>query len=91
MTLEAKDVLPNINRMQAAKGPKKIPVFVPSDLDLWPSPSNLSERGTKHVFRVNFAQIRSAVPEIFHTQTKTTDWRCQKQNLQECTIVHCVR
>jgi len=33
--------------------------FVPNDL----------ERVTKHVFRVNLAQIRSAVPEIFHTQT----------------------
>ena len=27
-------------------------------------------RGSKHIFRVNLAQIRSAVPEIFHTQTK---------------------
>jgi len=25
---------------------------------------------TKHVLPVNLAQIRSAVPEIFHTQTK---------------------
>ena len=36
----------------------------------WPWPSNSSEWGTKHVFRVNLAKIRSAVPEIFHTQTK---------------------
>jgi len=28
---------------------------------------------TKRVFRVNLAQIRSAVPEIFHTQQKLTD------------------
>ena len=45
--------------------------------DLWPWPSNLFERGTKHVFRVNLAQICSAVPEIFHTQTKqvfSTSW-----------------
>ena len=42
--------------------------FFPGDLDLWPS--NSSERGTKHVFRVNLVQIRSAVPDIFHTQTK---------------------
>jgi len=27
--------------------------------------------GQKHVFRVNLTQIRSAVPEIFHTQLKT--------------------
>jgi len=30
----------------------------------WPRPSNSSERGTKHLFRVNLAQIRSAVPKI---------------------------
>ena len=29
-----------------------------------------SERGTEHVFCVNLAQIRSAIPEIFRTQTK---------------------
>jgi len=52
--------------------------FVPDDLDLWPWPSNSSERGTKHVFRVNLAQIRSAVPDIFHTQTKKPQH--QKQN-----------
>ena len=38
------------------------------NFDLWPS--NSSEQWTKHDFRVNLAQIRSAVPEIFHTQTK---------------------
>jgi len=35
---------------------------------LWPWPSNSSERGTKRVFLVNLAEIRAAVPEIFHTQ-----------------------
>ena len=50
---------------------------------LWPS--NSSERGTKHIFHVNLAQIRSAVPEIFLTQTKNTDWRRQKQNLPQFT------
>jgi len=30
----------------------------------------LSERGTKHVFPVNLAQIRSAATEIFDAQTK---------------------
>jgi len=44
--------------------------FVPGDIDLWPWHSNLSERGTKHVLHVNLAQIRSAVPEIFDSQTK---------------------
>jgi len=38
--------------------------------DLWPWHSNSSEWGTKHVLPVNLAQIRSAVPEIFHTQTE---------------------
>jgi len=32
--------------------------------DLWRWHSNLSERRTKHVFHVNLAQIRSAVPVI---------------------------
>jgi len=35
----------------------------------------MSKRWTKHVFPVNLAQIRSAVPEIFDSQTnkKVTD------------------
>jgi len=69
--------------LRPPKGPKDA-VFCP----WWPWPSNFkpSEWGTKHVFRVNLAQIRSAVPEIFHTQTKkTTDWRHQKQNLPQFT------
>jgi len=74
-----RDVLPNINRMQATKRAGKWPVLVPGDLDLWPWHSNASDRGTKHVFHVNFALIHSAVPEIFRTQTKTTDWRRQKR------------
>ena len=51
----------------------------------WLWPSNSSERGTKRVFRVKMAQICSAVPEIFHTQTKNTDWRRQKQNFPQLT------
>ena len=39
----------------------------------WPWPSHSSERGTKHVFRVNLSQIRSAVPEISHTNKNVTD------------------
>jgi len=51
-----------------------MPFIVPDDLDIWPWPSNSPERGTKHVhvYRVNLAQICTAVPEIFHTQTKKT-------------------
>ena len=52
--------------------------FCPGGLDLWPWPSNSSERGTKHVFRVNLAQICSAVPDIFHTQTKSHRQRQKK-------------
>ena len=46
----------------------------------WPRPSNSFERRTKHIFLVNLVQIRSAVPEIFHTQTKSHRER-QKQKL----------
>ena len=49
---------------------RRDPFFVPRDLDLWPWHSNSSERGTKRVFPVNFAQIHSLVPGIFHAQTK---------------------
>jgi len=58
------------NRMQAAERAEKCHfylvtlIFVP---DLQTRPSDM----TKHVFHVNLAQIRSAVPDIFHTQTKT--------------------
>jgi len=47
----------------------------------WPWPKGQGHRGQKlklvwardqNVFRVNMAQIHSAVPEIFHTQTKKT-------------------
>jgi len=54
--------------MQAAERAEKCRFF--GDLDLWPWPSNSSERGTKHMFRANLVQIHSAVLEVFHTQTK---------------------
>jgi len=50
--------------------------FVPGDLELWPWHSNSSERGTKHVFPVISAQIRSAVPEIFEWQKKQENNTC---------------
>jgi len=37
--------------------------------DLWHWHSISTERGTKHVFPVNLAQIRSAVPDIFDSET----------------------
>jgi len=48
----------------------------------------LSERGTKHIFPVNLAQVRSAALDIYHTQTKTHRQR-QKQNLMQFTA--CVK
>jgi len=47
--LQAKDVLPNINRTQDTETAEKNAVFVRGNLDLWPWHSNSSERGTKHV------------------------------------------
>jgi len=65
-------------------------VFAPMTLtsDLWSWPSNSPERGTKHVFCVSLAQIRSAVPEIFHTQAKNHGLTARKT---EPAAVHCVR
>jgi len=85
--LEAKDDLPNANRTQAAERAEKCRFLSLMTLtfDLWHRPSNSSEWGIKHFFRVNLSQIRSAVHDIFHTQQKTTDWRRQKQNLPQVT------
>ena len=60
------------------KGPRNS-VFCP----WWPWPwhSNLPKWKTKHVFSVNLAQIRSAVPEAFHTQTKSHR-QCQNRTLR---------
>jgi len=62
----------NINHMQATERAEKCR-FCP--WWPWPLTSDLqtSKRGTKHVFFVNLTQIRSAVPEIFHRQTKKTE------------------
>ena len=49
---------------QTTRRPPENAIFVPGDLDLWPWHSYSSERGTKHVVRVNLVQIRVAVPEI---------------------------
>jgi len=46
----------------------KMPFFSAGDLDLWAS--NSSDRGTEHIFHAKLAQIRLAVPEILHIQTK---------------------
>jgi len=66
---------------------RKMPFFVPGVFDLWPWPSNWSERGTNHVFLVNLAQVHSTDPEIFHTQTK----RSQTVSKTEPCAVHCMQ
>jgi len=80
--LEAKDVLPNINRTQAAPEGPKMPFLslatLTFDLDFQTRP-----KGIKYVFRVNLAQIRLAIPEIFHKQTKKS--QRQKQYLTQFT------
>jgi len=80
--LLAKDVLPNVNRTQAAERVENA-IFCP----WWPWPSNSSEGGIKQVFRVNLSHICSAVPEIFHTQTKNHRLTAPKT---EPYTVHCV-
>jgi len=74
MSRRTKDVLPNINRTQAAERAEKFRFLslVTLNFDLWSWPSNSSERGRKHVFRVNLAQIRSAVP-VIHKQKPQTN------------------
>ena len=75
----------NINRMQAAQRAKKC-CFLHGDLDLWPWHSNSSKPGIKHVFRVNLAQIRLAVPWHISYTNKKPDWQRQKQNLPQFTV-----
>jgi len=82
------DVLPNINLAQTAKRAEKCR-FVPGNLDFWPWHSNSSERGTKHVLPVNLAQIRSAVSNIFHTQTESHR-QCQKTEPYTVSSLHVV-
>jgi len=80
--VKTKGKFPHAGRRKGRKMPF---LSLPGDLDLWPWPSHLSERGTEHVFRVNLAQIRSAVSEIFHTQTKKHRLKASKQNLPQFT------
>jgi len=48
----------------------------------------MPSHSAKHIFRVNLAQIRSAVPEIFYTQTTNHRLSAPKT---EPSAVHCVR
>ena len=66
--------------------------LVTLSFDLWPWNSNLSERGTKHVFPVNLAQIRSAVPDILDSQTKKTNkQKSQTAQTTEPYAVQCMQ
>jgi len=65
--LEAEDVLPKINRTQAAERAINV-VFIPVTLTFdFGLQTRLSEGRTKHVFRVNLTQIPSCVPEYTKT------------------------
>ena len=76
---------PHAGRRKGRKTPSLS--LVTLTFDLWPWHSNSSERGTKHAFHVNLAQIRWAVPQIFHNhaQTKSHRRRQKKQNLKNLT------
>ena len=81
-----------MSRTQAAEGAEKA-VFVSGDLDFWPLILTFNlvqarDQTTKHVFLVNLAEIRSAVPEIFYTQTKNPQTDGAETEPSE---VHCVR
>ena len=69
------DVLPNINRTQAAERAEKCRFSLVTLTFTF-------EQRTKHVFHVNLAQIRSAVPEIFHTQLESVSIAEPLQNRQ---------
>ena len=45
-----------------------------------------SSEGPKHVFRVNLVQICSAVPEIFHTQTRNRKHRRAAASSKSITV-----
>ena len=71
--LKATDVLPNTKARRPPKGPK-MPFL---------SLKILNSEGPQ-VFPVNLAHIRSAVPEIVHTQPKQS--QRQQQNLTQFTV-----
>jgi len=82
--LEAKDVLPNKphpGRRQGRKSPLFLSlVTLAFNLDLQTRPSEGANTSS-----VNLTQIRSAVLEIFHTQTKNHGLMAQKQNFPQFT------
>jgi len=83
--LEAKDVLPNINHMQAAEGPKNAIlslVTLTFDLNLQSCPSKGPNTSSVGIWRKSV----QGFPKILHTQTKKspqTDGIKKKQNLPQ--------
>ena len=80
--LEVKDVFPNITCMEVDKGLKNAG-FCP----WWPWPSNLSKRGTKHVFVWILCKSVQRFQRYFIHKQKSTDWQSQKP---EPYAVHCM-
>ena len=80
--MEAENVLPHINRMQAAKRAEKCRVLflvmLAFDLDIQTRPSKDQTR-----LPCEFGSNLLSSPEMFHTQTKKS--QCQKQNLNQFT------
>jgi len=84
LKIEAKDVLQNINCMQAAKRAEKCHflsvVTLTFDLDIQTPPSE----GPNTSFHVNLVQICSAVPRDI-SYTKKSRRQRQKQNITQFT------
>jgi len=84
--LEANDVLPNIlTAHRPPKGPK-MPFLslVTLTFDVWPSHSNSSDRGTKHLFCEFGANPFSDSRDISYTNNKVRD-SAKKHNLTQFT------
>ena len=64
VTLSATRPFHLVNTVGVLRVHSEILFLVTLTFDFWPWHSRSSERRTKHVFRVNLAQIRSAVPAI---------------------------
>ena len=81
--LEAKDVLPNVNRTQAAERAKKCRFLslVTLTFDLDPQ-SRLSEGPNMFSVWIWCRSVQHFRRYFIHKQ-KSTDWRCQKQNLPQ--------
>ena len=63
-----------------------MPFFASGDLDLWFWPSNSSERGTKHVFRVNSAQLRKPQTDGAKNRTFRSSLRAVKTRILSLCI-----